>query len=113
LLLPNASTAVTSVPGLSYLIAAEAHDQSLSIKMGHIPEPARTTIIVSTIILFIAWVAVALRFYIRWVTKLGIAADDWWILAGIILSFITGTTYLYGISPSFHWSHIELSSKVN
>lgn len=64
--------------------------------MGHIPEPARSTIIVSTIILFIAWIAVALRFYVRWITKVGIASDDWWILVGILLAFITGTTYLYG-----------------
>lgn len=65
--------------------------------MGHIPEPALSTIIVSTIILFIAWIAVALRFYVRWITKLGFASDDWWILAGILFTCITGTTYLYGM----------------
>ncbi len=66
--------------------------------MHHLPDGSRNTIIVACIILTLAWFAVVLRFYTRWITKAGFAADDWWILVGILLSLITGGTLLFGIA---------------
>ena len=61
-----------------------------------IPDSGKVTLTVSTIILVLAFFAVALRFWVRWITKVGISSDDWWILIGISLSMITGSTLLYG-----------------
>ena len=32
-------------------------------------------------------IAVALRFMARWISKAGIAIDDWWIFGGLLLSY--------------------------
>lgn len=44
----------------------------------------------------LAVICTALRFYTRVHIKAGISWDDWWILAGLLLTILTGGLLLYG-----------------
>ncbi|KAA8571276.1 hypothetical protein EYC84_000603 [Monilinia fructicola] len=60
-------------------------------------ENSQHTTTVALIVTILAVIAVALRFLTRRLTKAGIAADDWWILIGLLLLIITGAVLLYGV----------------
>ncbi|KAJ8060208.1 hypothetical protein OCU04_010551 [Sclerotinia nivalis] len=60
-------------------------------------ETSQHTTTAALIVTILAAVAVALRFLTRRLTKAGIAADDWWILIGLLLLIITGSLLLYGV----------------
>ncbi|KAB8298299.1 hypothetical protein EYC80_002028 [Monilinia laxa] len=60
-------------------------------------ENSQHTTTVALIVTILAVIAVALRFVTRRLTKAGIAADDWWILMGLLLLIITGAVLLYGV----------------
>jgi nitrate reductase gamma subunit len=65
--------------------------------MSQSPESSKTTTASSAIFVVLALVSVALRFYTRTQVKASIAADDWWILVGLVLTCITGGLLLYGM----------------
>jgi hypothetical protein len=58
---------------------------------------SKATTAASVVVFVFAIFSVALRFYTRRLVKAGIASDDWWILAGLLLSLCTGGLLLYGM----------------
>ncbi|QSZ34446.1 hypothetical protein DSL72_006038 [Monilinia vaccinii-corymbosi] len=60
-------------------------------------ENSQYTTTVALVMTILALVAVCLRFLTRRLTKAGIAADDWWILTGLLLLILTGAVLLYGV----------------
>ncbi|ESZ90140.1 hypothetical protein SBOR_9478 [Sclerotinia borealis F-4128] len=60
-------------------------------------ENSQNTTTAALIVTILAVIAVALRFLTRRLTKAGIAADDWWILIGVLLLIVTGSLLLYGV----------------
>jgi hypothetical protein len=65
--------------------------------MGQSPENSKATTAASAVVVSLAVISVALRFYARTLVKAGVASDDWWILVGLVLTFITGGLLLYGM----------------
>lgn len=59
-------------------------------------ENSQHTTNAALVVTILGLIAVALRFLTRRLTKAGIAADDWWILIGLLLLIITGSLLLYG-----------------
>ena len=68
----------------------------LLLFMGQSAENSKATMAASAIFVGLGVIAVVLRFYARTRVKAGIASDDWWILAGLLLTLITGGLLLYG-----------------
>ncbi|KAI9641747.1 hypothetical protein NHQ30_009603 [Ciborinia camelliae] len=60
-------------------------------------ENSQHTTTAAVIVTILAAIAVALRFLTRKLTKAGIAADDWWILLGLLLFIVVGSLLLYGV----------------
>ncbi|KAF7947983.1 hypothetical protein EAE96_009052 [Botrytis aclada] len=60
-------------------------------------ENSQHTTTAALIVTILAVIAVILRFLTRKLTKAGTAADDWWILIGVVLLIITGSLLLYGV----------------
>ncbi|KAI9050312.1 hypothetical protein LZ554_005479 [Drepanopeziza brunnea f. sp. 'monogermtubi'] len=58
---------------------------------------AKATTTASTIVFALALVSVCLRFYTRRMIKAGWAADDWWILVGLLLTLSAASILLYGV----------------
>lgn len=54
--------------------------------------------VISRIGIGLAAICVALRFYSRIRIKAGIGWDDWWILIGLLMTFLTGALLLWGAS---------------
>jgi hypothetical protein len=57
---------------------------------------AQATTLASTVVSILALITVILRFVTRKLTKVGLGADDWWILIGLIIMFLTEGLLLYG-----------------
>lgn len=55
-----------------------------------------STTIASGMVVGFAALCVASRFYIRKRDKTGIGWDDWWILIGFSMTFLTGGLLLWG-----------------
>lgn len=60
---------------------------------------AQATTLASTVVSILALITVILRFITRKLTKAGLGADDWWILIGLIIMFLTEGILLYGACP--------------
>jgi hypothetical protein len=65
--------------------------------MGQSHNNSKATTAASAVVFVFAVFSVALRFYVRRIVKAGIASDDWWILAGLLLTLFTGGLLLYGM----------------
>jgi hypothetical protein len=65
--------------------------------MGQSHNNSKVTMAASVVVFVLAAFSVALRFYARRLVKAGIASDDWWILAGLLLTLFTGGLLLYGM----------------
>ena len=65
--------------------------------MGQSSESSKVTTAASTVVVGLAIISVALRFYTRMHFKAGVAADDWWILGGLLLTIVSGSLLLYGM----------------
>jgi Ca2+/H+ antiporter len=51
---------------------------------------------VSGVVIGLAVVSVALRFYTRIFTKAGLKSDDWFIMAAVIATLVTAALLLWG-----------------
>ncbi|ATZ56044.1 hypothetical protein BCIN_12g05820 [Botrytis cinerea B05.10] len=60
-------------------------------------ETSQHTTTAALVVTILAAITVALRFWTRRLTKAGVAADDWWILIGLLLLIVTGSLLLYGV----------------
>lgn len=65
--------------------------------MGQSHQNSKASTAATSIVFVLAVISVALRFYARRLVKAGIASDDWWILAGLLLTLFTGGLLLYGM----------------
>lgn len=54
------------------------------------------TMAVSALVIVLAVISVALRFYIRIFTRTGLGADDWLILSAVIATLLTAALLLWG-----------------
>lgn len=64
--------------------------------MGQVSQQAQATNLATAVLGVIAVIVVILRFITRRITKAGVAADDWWILVGLLSWFMAGGLLLYG-----------------
>ena len=55
------------------------------------------TLAVSGIVIALAVISVALRFYTRILTKSGLKSDDWWLFAAVVATLITAALLLWGM----------------
>ena len=58
------------------------------------------TIPVGAVVIVLAIFFVALRFYVRILTKAGLKWDDWLILFAVVLTVVTAAILVYGKSPT-------------
>lgn len=56
------------------------------------------TLAVSAVVIVLAVISVALRFYTRKVTQSGLGADDWLIMAAVVATLATAALLLWGRS---------------
>ena len=63
------------------------------------PSSEDTATVVSGIVTGLATICVALRFFVRVRTKVGVSWDDWWIFIGLLLTLLTGGLIIWGNSP--------------
>ena len=52
------------------------------------------------VVIVLAIFFVALRFYVRILTKAGLKWDDWLILFAVVLTVVTAAILVYGIYPT-------------
>ena len=58
------------------------------------------TIPVGAVVIVLAILFVALRFYVRILTKAGLKWDDWLILFAVVLTVVTAAILVYGNPPT-------------
>lgn len=77
--------------------------------MAPISEPSESsgdaTLAVSGVVIALAVISVALRFYTRKFTRLGLGGDDWLILVAVIATLLTAVLLLWGnsVDPDGLW----------
>lgn len=65
-----------------------------------------TATVVSGIVTGLASICVALRFFVRVRTKVGVSWDDWWIFIGLLLTLLTGGLIIWGNSTRMTLVHL-------
>ena len=65
--------------------------------MSDSPNNSMATIVASAVVIGLATICVALRFYARVHTKAGVAWDDWCILIGLLTTLLSGALLLWGV----------------
>ena len=55
-----------------------------------------TATVISGVVTGLATVCVALRFFVRVRTRIGVSYDDWGILVGLLLTLTTGGLIIWG-----------------
>lgn len=56
------------------------------------------TMAVSAVVIVLAVISVALRFYTRIFTRSGLGADDWLILSAVVATLVTAALLLWGMN---------------
>lgn len=64
--------------------------------MSNSSSTSTATVVASGIVTGLATLCVALRFFTRMRTKVGIAWDDWWILVGLLATLLCSALLLWG-----------------
>lgn len=64
--------------------------------MENLTPKAHATIVVGTTLSVLAGVAVALRLVTKRLLKSGLAADDWWVVASVVMMWIVGSLLAWG-----------------
>lgn len=67
-----------------------------SRRLGAMAADEDTATVVSGIVTGLAALCVALRFFVRVRTKVGVSWDDCWILIGLLLTLATGGLIIWG-----------------